>query len=315
MKLRDIYELAVSLGKQHDPRGDEIGAVLKREQEAYEGLKESDKESYDLAALTNPYSDTRILQGSGDETVEAVMTGIDIETPEILLADQLKSRGKPIDALIAHHPEGIAQAALHQVMAVQADMLAQAGVPISIAEGIMEARIAEVHRNLMPVNHQRAVDAARLLGLPFMCVHSPADNLANHYLNNLLANNACRTVQDVLELLFSIPEYHLARQLKAGPQLVVGDKKRRAGQIFVKMTGGTGGSEKSYEKLAAAGVGTVIAMHMTDKHRQAAQDHHINVIIAGHMASDSLGMNLFLDELEKKGIAILPCAGLLRVQR
>ncbi|MGI6436168.1 MAG: NGG1p interacting factor NIF3 [Syntrophomonadaceae bacterium] len=315
MKLKDIYELAISLGKRHDPRGDEIGAVLKREQEAYEGLKDSDKEPYDVAALTNPYSDTRILQGSGDETVKVVMTGIDIETPEILLADRLKSKGQPIDALIAHHPEGIAQAALHQVMAVQADMLAQAGVPISIAEGIMETRIAEVHRTLMPVNHQRAVDAARLLGLPFMCVHSPADNLANHYLNNLLAGNACRTVQDVLESLLSIPEYHLARQLKAGPQLIVGDKKRRAGQIFVKMTGGTGGSEKSYEQLAAAGVGTVIAMHMTDKHRRAAKDNHINVIIAGHMASDSLGMNLFLDELEKEGIAILPCAGLLRVKR
>lgn len=315
MKLREIYELAVNLGKRYDPRGDEVNACLTREAEAYEALKSSDKEYYDLEALSNPYSDTRILHGKGDETVEAVMTGIDIETPEILLADQLKRSGRKIDAVIAHHPEGIAQAALHQVMNVQADMLEQAGVPISIAEGIMESRIAEVHRTLMPLNHQRAVDAARLLGIPFMCVHSPADNLVNRYLNQLMASNAYRTVGDVLELLLTVPEYQTARRLKAGPRIIVGDKKRRAGRVFIKMTGGTGGSEKSYEKLAQAGVGTVICMHMTDKHRQAAKDNHINVIISGHMASDSLGMNLFLDELQKRGIEILPCAGLIRVER
>ena len=51
--------------------------------------------------------------------------------------------------------------------------------------------------------------------------------------------------------------------------------------VFIKMTG-TGGSEKSYEKLAQAGIGTVICMHS----RQASpggQDNHINVIISGHM--------------------------------
>ncbi len=315
MRLKDIYELAVNLGKEHDPRGAEIQAILQAEKQSYEDLKESDKEVYDRAALQNPYSDTRILQGTGEETVKTVLTGIDIETSEVLLADRLRSQGQPIDAIISHHPQGIARAALHQVMDVQADMLARAGVPIGIAEGIMTERVTEVCRNLMPANHQRTVDAARLLGIPFMCVHSPADNLVNHFLNNLLQNNTCRSVQDVLELLFTVPEYQLARKLKAGPQLITGEKKRRTGEIFVKMTGGTGGSEKAYEKLAAAGVGTVIVMHMTDKHRKAAKENHINVIIAGHMASDSLGMNLFLDELEKKGTSILPCSGLLRVKR
>jgi hypothetical protein len=39
------------------------------------------------------------------------------------------------------------------------------------------------------------------------------------------------------------------------------------------------------------------------------------VVIAGHISSDSLGMNLFLDELEKKGIKIIPAAGLIRIPR
>ena len=81
------------------------------------------------------------------------------------------------------------------------------------------------------------------------------------------------------------------------------------------MTGGTAGAEKAYEKLAQAGVGTVICMHMPDKHRSLAKEHNLNVIISGLMASDSLGMNLFLDELEKQGLSIIPCSGLIRISR
>jgi len=38
-------------------------------------------------------------------------------------------------------------------------------------------------------------------------------------------------------------------------------------------------------------------------------------VIAGHISSDSLGVNLLLDELEKKGIEIIPCSGLIRISR
>ena len=53
------------------------------------------------------------------------------------------------------------------------------------------------------------------------------------------------------------------------------------------MTGGT-------ERLAAdvreardtSDIGTMVAMHLSEKHRKEAEKHHINVVIAGHMASD-----------------------------
>jgi len=46
-----------------------------------------------------------------------------------------------------------------------------------------------------------------------------------------------------------------------------------------------------------------------------AREAHLNVVVAGHCPSDSLGMNLFLDELEKRGIEIITCSGLIRVSR
>jgi hypothetical protein len=297
------------------PGGDEVNRLLEDRQKEYEKMSNDDRDFFDKETLSNPYNDTRILYGLGEEMVKSLICGIDMETPEIILADRLREKGRKIDLVIAHHPEGSAQADLYNVMQVQSDMMAGVGVPINIAEALMEERIAEVKRAIMPLNHQRAIDAARLLDLPFMCVHSPADNLVSHYLEKTLASTPYRTVQDVLDILMDIPEYQQAKKLKAGPTIVAGDKNRRAGKVFIKMTGGTGGSPKSYAKLAAAGVGTIIGMHMADNHRKEARENHINVIIAGHMASDSLGLNFFLDELEKRGLEIIPAAGLIRVKR
>ncbi len=167
----------------------------------------------------------------------------------------------------------------------------------------------------MPLNHNRAVDAAKLLDMPIMCIHTPADNMVTAYLQKKFDEKKPSTLDYVVKLLKEEPEYSEAVKYNAGPAIIIGNKKRRAGKVFVDMTGGTGGSERAYEKLAQAGVGTVVVMHIGEKHRKEAEKHHINVIIAGHMASDSLGMNLILDKIEERGVEILPCSGLLRYKR
>lgn len=316
MKLKDIYALAVEAGMEADPRGKEtVQKDLDKAKKKWEKTEEKDKEFFDQETLTNPYSDTRILFGEGDTEVTKVVAGIDIEIGEILLADRMKDKGDQVDLVLAHHPEGHALAALHDVMHVQEGILAELGVPINIAEGILSSRISEVKRALMPINHNKTVDAAKALNLPFMCVHTPADNLVTAYLNKFFAEKAPDTLDELIDALKEIPEYRHAAKLKAGPTIILGNGKRSVGKIFVDMTGGTGGSEDALEKLAIAGVGTIVGMHMGEKHRKKAEKYHINVVIAGHMASDSLGLNLFLDKLEAKGVKIIPVAGLDRVSR
>lgn len=315
MKLAEIYNLAVQLGKDSDIRGNYLQHLLNENQRQFAQMNPQDQYFFDPQSLENPFNDTRILVGSGEEEIGSILCGIDMETQELLLADRLREKGRRIDMVLAHHPEGIAEAELHEVMQMQADMLEKMGVPINIGEGLMASRISEVRRGRMPLNHQRAVDAARLLDIPFMCTHTVADNLGSRFINERLAEADIVTVDDVMDLLLEIPEYIEARRLKAGPVIIAGNGKRRAGKIFVKFSGGTATSEKAYEQLARAGVGTIIGMHMPEKHRTAARENHINVIIAGHMASDSLGMNLLLDEIEPRGVEIIPCSGLIRVKR
>ena len=79
--------------------------------------------------------------------------------------------------------------------------------------------------------------------------------------------------------------------------------------------GGADEAKETFERMSHYGIGTIIGMHMSEEHRKDAEKNHINVVIAGHMSSDSLGMNLFLDELEKKGVEVVPVSGLIRIKR
>ena len=316
MKIKEIYQLAVQKGIECDPRGTEtVQKILERGKKRFDELKDDKKEEFDLDKLFNPYSDTRILAGDPEKEITRVLVGIDMEVGEVLLADRLGERNCPIDLIIAHHPEGKAMSALYQVMHLQEDFLARYGVPINVAEGMMASRIAEVKRGLMPLNHNRAVDAAKILNQSLMCMHTPADNHVVDFLQKKFDEEKPELLGDVVKLLKTIPEYKEAVRNNAGPTIVVGAKERRAGKILVEMTGGTSGSEEVYAKLAQAGIGTVVVMHLNEKHRKEAEKNYVNVVIAGHMASDSLGMNLILDELQKRGIEIIPCAGLIRYSR
>ena len=78
------------------------------------------------------------------------------------------------------------------------------------------------------------------------------------------------------------------------------------------MTGGTEGSKDIFQSLTTSGVNTIVAMHLSEEHRKEAEKNHLNVIIAGHIASDNLGLNLLFDSILDDGIDVLECSGFKR---
>jgi hypothetical protein len=232
-----------------------------------------------------------------------------------LLASQLNERGKQIDLVISHHPVGKALACLHEVMDLIIDVYEKLGVPVHVAEKIMEERMKEVGRGVHPVNHFQAIDVARHLGINFMSTHTITDNMVDKFMRDYLKKKKPECVSDIMEALLEIPEYKAAKKWGAGPKIIAGGHNHRVGRYLVEMTGGTNPSPKVYDQLSQYGISTIVGMHMRDDAMTKASESHMNVIIAGHMSSDSLGMNLFLDELEKRGIEIVPAGGLIRVSR
>jgi len=276
----------------------------------------SDKAYFDLEKLANPYSDTRICVGDPDLEVRGMIVGVDMETAEVLLADRLREKGVPIDLVFAHHPEGPGYANLHEVMYMQADLWAAQGVSIAAGDALIAPRAAEIRRRISPVNHYRAIQAADLLGFASLSCHTPADNCVSSFVQAFLEARGPRTLDDVVKALRDIPEYADGAMKGYGPEIIVGDPDARAGRLVTDMTGGTEGPTDALNRLSAAGVGTLVGMHYSEEHKKRAEELKLNLVIAGHISSDVLGMNLVLDEIEKLGPVEIVCAsGMLRVKR
>jgi len=295
MKLSSLFSLAIAAGMEKDPRGK---TNLKKQ-------------------LPNPYADTRILNGEPDTNVKRILVGIDIDPAELVVAERLRQQGG-LDLVIAHHPEGKAWAVFYEVMRLQVDLLKNFGVPQDEATELLKERIAEVERKVLPANHSRSVDVARLLDIPFMCLHTPADNHAQDFMYKLLKENKPKQLGDILDILKDVPEYKIATFENNAPRLIAGSARANLGKVYVEMTGGTEGPKKVYAKLYKLGVRTLICMHMSEEHLSEVKDKSMNVVIAGHIASDNLGLNLLLDAVEKKGreeFQVINCSGFRRVKR
>jgi putative NIF3 family GTP cyclohydrolase 1 type 2 len=315
MKLSRLYELVVKYGIAQDPRGAKISEYFNDIKKKYRKLKGIEKECFDKEALKNPFADTRILNGIPDTEVRKILVGIDIEVSEILLADTLRDR-QGLDLVVAHHPEGMAYAGLADVMQMQGFILQKLGVRKEAVESFLKERMQEVDRKVSPANHCRPVDAARLLDMPFMSIHTPADNCVAGHLQKTIDESKPKRVDDVLKILYKFPEYRDALMRKAGPKIILGSPEKKCGKVFVDMTGGTEGPKELFGRISQAGVGTLVCMHLSEEHFAKAKPEHINVIIAGHIASDNIGLNLLLDKIERhERLEVVGCSGFKRIRR
>ena len=317
MKLKDLYKFVIETGRKSDPRPKrEVNKVLFRNKNDFRALKGKKKALFDKDALFNPYNDTRILYGDGDRDIKTLMAGIDVDGTELLIADRFNRTGNSVDLVISHHPAGRALAELYKVMDLQTDRLKGLGITPEVAEEMMKERTGEVSRKLHSANCMRTIDIARILDIPYMCMHTAADNMVNNFLQGIMKKKNPKTVGGVIDLLFDIYEYREGSKCGIGPAILVGDRKKPSGKILVDMTGGTEGSKRVFGRLSQIGIGTLISMHLSEEHYKQAKKEHINVVIAGHMPSDSVGLNLMFDELIKKeALNIIPCSGFIRFSR
>lgn len=315
LNVKQIFEIGLKMGIAADPRGKNgVKKYLAQVKSDYEDMSSFDQDGFDKDRLVNPYVDSAILFDN-EKPVRRVMAGIDVTEPEVLLSAHLASQGKPVDLLIAHHPIGKARANLHEVMDMAVDVYTSYGVAVHVAEKMMEDRVREVGRWVHSLNHYKAVDVASLLNVNFIATHTITDNLVDEFLRNYVAERKPERIKDLLDILYELPEYQQARKMGFGPKIFSGNPKHRVGKILLEMTGGTTPSHRLYDELSKSGISTLLSMHMPDNALEKINVNLMNVVIAGHMSSDSLGMNLYLDELEKQGIEVVPCGGLIRVSR
>lgn len=260
-----------------------------------------------LAGLDETPADSGVVVEG--KNIKKIAFGVDIEVGELLLARELG-----VDAVITHHPKGgQPMVDFHNVMTNQIERMVQAGVPINKAQKALKERVEQVDRAHHVANYDRVVSAAKLLNMPLLTIHTPADILAETFIQKNLDRDFKKidkpTVKDVISSLEKLPEY---KKTLAKPKVRVGREDDFAGRVFVAMAGGTSGGEKVARAYFEAGVGTLVVMHMPDDTIKTVKQQNIgNVVVAGHMASDSVGINQVIKALEKKGLEVIRMSGVI----
>jgi hypothetical protein len=122
-----------------------LRARMQRARQEYESLPPRQRPLFDRERFRNPFGDVRIANGKGDVELRTILLGITIDVPELLLADRLRSKGQPVDVVIAHHTYGVgvAPSLVHGFMPVPVELLAAEGAPRADAGRVIGAYVEE----------------------------------------------------------------------------------------------------------------------------------------------------------------------------
>jgi putative NIF3 family GTP cyclohydrolase 1 type 2 len=236
---------------------------------------------------------------SGKEVKKALF-GIDAGVPELLLAKQLGC-----DCVIAHHPiGGTAAINFAQAFRRHIQQMVDAGIPRKEAEKAVAKKLEQLEVDAHTRNYSHAIDVGGLLKMSYMNIHTPLDEIGRRIMTEQIRSktNKNSTVQDVVSALNRLGEFKNAiTKIK----ILVGKPENPAGKVVVSHGAGTNGGYEIAKAYFQHGIGTVIYIHVNpaDVEKLRAENKG-NLIVTGHIASDSLGINPFLRALEKEGVSV-----------
>ena len=259
----------------------------------------------ELAGLDKMPNDCEItVPGTG---IKKVLMGVDMDTAELMLAKQLG-----YDCVVSHHPRNTNKDML-EVMDDHIIKLEKLGVPRNKSQKALAKQKDELSYNQHVSNSRRSESAAKLLNMPYISLHTPADVISEaivqKFLDEKFADKPETKLDDVVKALEEIDEY---KNSVRKPVIRVGSKDSYAGKIYVLMSGLTGPGADILKQYFEAGVGTLIKMHTPEKEVKAIKEQGIgNIIVAGHMSSDSLGMNKIADKWREHGVEVTMMSGIV----
>lgn len=234
------------------------------------------------------------------ENIKKILFGIDAGPAELLMAKRLG-----YDAVISHHPQGgSAVINFHKVFQAHVKQMVAAGVPKNEAEKVVRKKL----ETLEVINHTRnyghATDLAHLLKMPYMNIHMPLDEVGRrimaHRIEGYTDENS--TVADVVSALNGLAEF---RNAETKIKIRLGSPTNPAGKTVVSHGAGTNGGSEVAQTYFKHGVQTLIYIHisMADLEK-LREEENSNLIITGHIASDSVGINPLIEELENQDISV-----------
>jgi putative NIF3 family GTP cyclohydrolase 1 type 2 len=256
------------------------------------------KLSLKLAELKEIPADSAIYVSGGN--IRKLLFGLDAGVSELLLAKQLD-----YDAVIAHHsPGGTAAVNFHEVFKRHVQQMVAVGIPRREAEKAVKRKLEDLEVEAHMRNYAQAVDVAKLLKMPYMNIHTPLDEVGRRIMSEKINSKITKSskVKDVVSALKELPEF---KNAITDIKIRLGKPENPAGKVVVSHGAGTNGGYEIAKTYFKHGIGTVVYIHIspTDLVRLKAEGVG-NLIVTGHIASDSVGINPLIRKLEEKGVSV-----------
>ncbi len=263
----------------------------------------------DLAGQREVPADSQILVPGKD--IRRVMVGIDVGEAEVLLAKQLR-----YDCVIAHHPcGGHASIDFHRILEKQFEFLRRAGVPEPVARAAADELITRADVGDHADNYDRTPAVARLLKMPLLNIHNPFDEVGRRIVDATVEGvaRAAGSVGDGMRALEALPEM---RKAVTRVKVRLGSKANPLGRHVVHMAAGTNGGYPVAKAYFDHGVDTVLYMHIIPEElKRLKEDQGMprgkNLVVTGHMATDSLGITPYVERLRAKGLQVTCVGGIV----
>lgn len=241
------------------------------------------------------------------DNIKKILMGIDMDTPELMLAKQLG-----YDCVVTHHPRNT-HPEIGDVLDDHIFRLEALGMPRNKSQKLLANRKDSLSYRFHVTNSRRSESAAQLLAMPFVSIHTPADligeKMVQTHLDDKFLDKPDTKLSDIIEALGEISEY---KNSVRKPVIRVGSEDSYAGKVYVLMSGLTGPGADVLKAYFEAGVGTLVMMHIPEEDVKALKEQNIgNVVVAGHMSSDSLGMNKIAETWEEHGASVTMMSGVV----
>ncbi|MGB9986033.1 hypothetical protein [Salarchaeum japonicum] len=241
----------------------------------------------------------------GDD-IETALVGIDLESPEIQLANR-----EGFDLALAHHPAGDdARLDFTDVLDKQVEFMTAHGVPEDEAEeaadGIREGAEYGAHA----ANYRHNPSIAEYLDQPYMNVHLAPDELGRRAFVDVVDTlDESDTVADLKDAFNA--EFEEIREARTDIETRVGSDDNELGEVAVHHAAGTNGGADVARAYFENGVDTVIYIHVSASDAAELREEFDgkNLVITGHIASDAIGLNEYIDALEDAGVDCTTVSG------
>jgi putative NIF3 family GTP cyclohydrolase 1 type 2 len=261
----------------------------------------------DMAEMDHLPADSCVyVEGEG---MTRVLFGIDVGTAELLLARDLGC-----DGVIAHHPAGgSATLGFPEVLARQLELMVAHGVADDVAREALQPLMMRASLRAHAANHDHVPSVARALRMPFLNMHLPLDEVGRRMMAIAINEHVAGldrepVVQDAIDALSVLPEFSTAATTIMVP---VGAVDNPLGRIAVVHGAGTNGGASIARAYFEAGIETVLYIHSTgDDVMRLREEGRGNLIVSGHIASDMLGINPYVAEIEARGVEVVRFSGL-----